>query len=104
MLEDKLKEILEDCFQNRNDLFLIDFTESTINKAGSSLQMNTPKEIVSKYKITSVPVKAGDGLCMHSNLVHKSGDNTSTKIRFTLLVRFNIITTNDFFLKSKMDI
>ena len=25
MLEDKLKEILEYCFQNRNDLFLIDF-------------------------------------------------------------------------------
>ena len=25
MLEDKLREILENCFQNRNDLFLIDF-------------------------------------------------------------------------------
>ena len=31
MLEDKLKEILEDCFQNRNDLFLIDFKVVNVN-------------------------------------------------------------------------
>ena len=31
MLEDKLREILEDCFQNRNDLFLIDFKVDNVN-------------------------------------------------------------------------
>ena len=31
MLEDKLKKILEDCFQNRNDLFIIDFKIVNVN-------------------------------------------------------------------------
>jgi ribosome maturation factor RimP len=31
MLEDKLKKILEDCFQNRNDLFVVDFKIVNVN-------------------------------------------------------------------------
>ena len=31
MLQDKLKEILEDCFDSRNDLFLIDFKVVNVN-------------------------------------------------------------------------
>ena len=32
MLEDKLREILEDCFKKRNDLFLIDFKVVNANE------------------------------------------------------------------------
>ena len=32
MLEDKLREILEDCFNKRNDLFLIDFKVVNVNE------------------------------------------------------------------------
>tara|TARA_Y100000991_G_C21766036_1_gene260892 strand:+ start:143 stop:604 length:462 start_codon:yes stop_codon:yes gene_type:complete len=31
MLEDKLKKILEDCFQSRNDLFVVDFKIVNVN-------------------------------------------------------------------------
>ena len=32
MLEDKLRKILEDCFQNRSDLFIIDFKIVNMNE------------------------------------------------------------------------
>lgn len=65
---------------------------------GISRQIITPNDIVSKYKHLSIPVKAGDSIVTYANLIHKSGENVSSSIRYTLLVRFNIITKNDFFL------
>ena len=65
---------------------------------GISRQIITPNDIVSKYKQLSIPVNAGDGIVSYANLIHKSGENVSSSIRYTLLVRFNIITKNDFFL------
>lgn len=64
---------------------------------GISRQITTPESVVAKYERDSVPVKAGGAIISYANLIHKSGVNSSKTIRFTLLVRFNVITTPDFF-------
>jgi ectoine hydroxylase-related dioxygenase (phytanoyl-CoA dioxygenase family) len=69
---------------------------------GISRQITTPPEIVAKYKQLSVPVKAGSGLITYANIVHKSGNNSSSKCRFTIIVRFNRATTQDFFLLERL--
>ncbi len=85
---------------NNEPNHIVDSTDEV--KYGRSRQLITPAEVVSKYESRSVPVKAGDALCMNANLIHKSGENISSKIRFTVLARFNIITTSDFYLKENI--
>ena len=76
--------------------------ETRIQSPGITRQVTVPNFIIEKYKELSVPVKSGDSLLSYANLIHKSGVNVSTNIRFTLLVRFNIIVTKDFFLYNKL--
>ncbi len=76
--------------------------ETRKQSPGISRQVTTPNFIVEKYKELSVPVKSGDCLLTYANLIHKSGINSSNNIRFTLLVRFNLITTKDFFFYNKL--
>ena len=76
--------------------------ETRKQSPGISRQVTPPNFIVEKYKELSVPVKSGDCLFSFANLIHKSGVNMSNNIRFTLLVRFNLITTKDFFFYNKL--
>ena len=61
-----------------------------------SPQLTVPNSYLKKYKSKDIPVKTGDCLAIYPNLFHKSGDNRSNKIRFTILSRFNKILTTDF--------
>ena len=38
---------------------------------------------------------------MYANLFHKSGNNFSNKVRFTIIARFNKILSNDFYIFKK---
>ena len=49
-----------------------------------------------KFKSKSVNVLANSALVTFANLFHKSGVNSSKKVRFTLLVRFYKILSKDF--------
>lgn len=62
----------------------------------NSPQLTVPNAYLKKYKSKSVPIKTGDCLALYPNLFHKSGNNQSNKIRFTILSRFNKILTKDF--------
>ena len=61
-----------------------------------SPQLTVPTSYLKKYRSKDVSVKTGDCLAMYPNLFHKSGNNTSKQIRFTILTRFNKILTKDF--------
>ena len=49
-----------------------------------------------KFKTKSINVKANNVLATYANLFHKSGDNLSSIVRFTIIVRFYRILTEDF--------
>lgn len=66
-----------------------------------SPQLTVPNSHLKKYKSLNIPVKKGNCLVMYPNLFHKSGNNNSKKIRFTILARFNKILTSDFRLFNK---
>lgn len=59
-------------------------------------QIPIPKEEVSKYETILVPINAGDALFFNMLLFHKSGDNISNKLRFTVQGRFHTSTADDF--------
>ena len=61
-----------------------------------SPQLTVPNSYLKKYKSKDISVKTGDCLAMYPNLFHKSGNNISRQIRFTILARFNKILTRDF--------
>ena len=59
------------------------------HKSKKIVKSKYSKKIISKYKIKSMKLKAGDILIMDSKIVHKSGSNSSKKLRFTLSCRWN---------------
>ena len=61
-----------------------------------SPQLTVPNLYLKKYRSKDDSVKTGDCLAMYPNLFHKSGNNTSKQVRFTILARFNKILTKDF--------
>lgn len=66
------------------------------NKSIKSRQILVPEKMLKKYKSKQVSLEAGNSIVCYSNLFHKSGYNDSDKIRFTVLVRYNKITSKDF--------
>lgn len=53
-------------------------------------------EIIEKYRIENVEVKKGDALFFDMKLFHRSGINTSNRIRFSCQTRFANISAKDF--------
>lgn len=63
-----------------------------------SPQLNVPKKYLKKYKTKIIPVKKKSSLYMYANVFHKSGINTSNKVRFTIIARLNKLNSKDFYL------
>lgn len=59
-------------------------------------QIPVPEEAVKKYPIMDAPMMAGDALFFNMLLFHRSGFNSSSKIRFSLQGRFLTSTASDF--------
>ncbi len=64
-------------------------------------QILVPNKFLKKYKTKSLAVKKKNCAVMHANVFHKSGENTSNKVRFTFVVRFNKFLTKDYFYYKK---
>ena len=61
-----------------------------------SEQILVKPEILKRYKSKHVDVNKNDALVIHAGTFHKSGNNTSNKVRFSIIVRFNNIFSKDF--------
>tara|TARA_B100000787_G_C16187073_1_gene295299 strand:- start:1318 stop:2073 length:756 start_codon:yes stop_codon:yes gene_type:complete len=82
---------------------------STMKKKGEDLvtkQIIVPNKFLKKYKTLSLSVKKNNCAVMNANVFHKSGYNSSNKVRFTFVVRFNKILTKDYlpFRKSQISL
>ena len=62
----------------------------------SSKQILVDTKLIKKYEEKQMNVKVGETVSFYSGLLHKSGQNSSKKIRFTVLVRYNHINSKDF--------
>ena len=55
-----------------------------------------PEDYVKKYKSTIVEAKQGDAVFFNMLLFHRTGENISNKVRFTIQNRFHIATADDY--------
>ena len=55
------------------------------------LKLEFAPEIIKSYKEEFLIMKVGDVMLMNNLLLHKSGDNLSDNIRFTLVYRYNTL-------------
>ena len=62
----------------------------------SSEQILVKKKFLRKYKSKSINCKKNSALTTYSGIFHKSGNNTSDHIRFTIIVRYNNQFSKDF--------
>ena len=59
-------------------------------------QYEIKQEFIEKYDQLQIPMEKGDVLFFDINMIHKSGDNISKKIRFSTQGRFSVITSEKF--------
>ncbi len=71
---------------------------SSLNKKNTSYttQIPVPEEFINKYEDLIVPANVGDAIFFNMLLFHRSGQNNSNKIRFTIQGRFHTSTADDF--------
>lgn len=75
------------------------FNCSKLIRKGSkyqSKQIIVMKKFLNKYKSKSIDVKKNSSLATYSGIFHKSGENISNQIRFTVVVRYNNLFSKDF--------
>lgn len=75
-------------------------TGTTLGK-GYSLQNLVKSEVIGKYRVVDVEGDAGDVIFSYSSLIHRSGENSSDKVRFTAIVRYHQMLSQDFHLFPK---
>tara|TARA_A100001011_G_C14235849_1_gene810991 strand:+ start:99 stop:884 length:786 start_codon:yes stop_codon:yes gene_type:complete len=90
----------------KNGTLIVKPKSHIINKNVSYLKSNGGKytskqflikeRFLKKFKSSHINVKANSVLASYANLFHKSGFNSSSKIRFTIIVRFYKILVNDY--------
>ena len=62
----------------------------------TSKQILVEKKFLKKYKSKSINCPKNSALTTYSGIFHKSGNNTSNHIRFTIVVRYNNQFSKDF--------
>ncbi len=62
----------------------------------TSEQREVPAELVARYAPLDAPLRKGDVLCVAMNLIHRSGDNVTERIRYSALTRFHRMTADDY--------
>ncbi len=78
---------------------------SKLTKKGTkyrSEQILVEKKYLKKFKSKQISVKQNNALTTFIGLFHKSGINTSNKFRFTIIVRYGNLFTNDFVSRRKL--
>ena len=59
-------------------------------------QIPVPEKFIKKYDDIVVPVNAGDAVFFNMLLFHRSGQNSSNQVRFSVQGRFHTSTSEDF--------
>lgn len=77
------------------------FTKVKFGLRYKSPQLVVQKSKIEKYVSLQPSCKVGDYILTYANLFHKSGYNSSDRIRFTIIARYNKIATKDFFIFMK---
>jgi ectoine hydroxylase-related dioxygenase (phytanoyl-CoA dioxygenase family) len=77
------------------------FTKVKFGLRYKSPQLVVQKSKIEKYVSLQPTCKVGDYILTYANLFHKSGYNSSDRIRFTIIARYNKIATKDFFIFKK---
>ncbi len=72
----------------RNNIY--DYKTSRVSKT------EIPESELNKYNEKAIIVNKGDALFFDTNLIHKSGDNITEKIRFSCQTRISNIISEDF--------
>ena len=72
----------------RNEIY--DYKTSRVSKS------EIPEKILEKYNDKAIKINKGDALFFDTNLMHKSGDNTSKRIRFSCQTKFANSVSNEF--------
>lgn len=62
----------------------------------ASQKFTVPEDIVNNYSKVGLYANKGDAVFMQMNLIHKSGFNTSDRVRFTSGIRFHKALASDF--------
>ena len=62
----------------------------------ATLQRTVPDEVIGGYQQVHATMKAGDTLFLNMNTIHRSGINSSNRIRFSALCRFHRMITDDY--------
>lgn len=74
----------------------VEYVMSDPTDASASKQRRVPPEIVARYSPTQVTANAGDALILNMDTVHRSGVNSTSKLRFVAGYRYHKMLTDDF--------
>ena len=75
---------------------IIERNETCDYKTSRVSKSEIPEKILEKYNDKAIKINKGDALFFDTNLMHKSGDNTSKRIRFSCQTRFANSVSNEF--------
>ena len=64
-----------------------------------SMQRIIEDKYLNEYEIFDIEAERGDVLFGHMYLIHRSGENSSSKIRFTATARHHKMLTNEYYQK-----
>lgn len=70
--------------------------QSWTEKPGGATQILISDQIVSKYSQIQMEMNVGEVLFFSGRLAHKSGDNVSTNVRFSLVGMYHDVSVTDF--------
>jgi len=87
---------IEFCKKSHTKRFHKNIEKRDKNDPHSSINSKTPENIVNKYDKYLVNANKGDVIVFSMNTLHKSVENRSDKVRFTLIARFHDIRTKSF--------
>lgn len=87
---------IEFCLKSHNKKLFKNIKKRDKNDRQSSINSKTPEKIINNYKKKLINANKGDVIIFSMNTLHKSVENFSDKVRFTLIARFHDIRTKSF--------
>ena len=82
------------CGSHRRGLISADIAERDGTQA--TLQRFVPEEQLNDFEQVEATMQAGDVLFLHMNTIHRSGNNHSSRIRFSAICRFHCMMVDDY--------
>ena len=87
---------IEFCLKSHNKKYFKNIKKRDTKDNQSSINSKTPDKIINQYKKNLINANKGDVIVFSMNTLHKSVENLSNKVRFTLIARFHDIRTKSY--------